>query len=472
MATETVGPEDTSRPASRRSPRLDQYRRTWFFLRRNSLALFGIGVILFLVGVAAYAATTSIPWAVLPTCQGTNSQVISFQETGLPVGTQWSVTVSNVSSGTSTAPDINFSLASGPSYKYTIGSVSGYTALPSQGTVSVAGSPLTVNVHFSPGGTAAPGSAATGAATHPGAGLGSILACSVCTYPSGTPPPGPNCYATPTSSPSVIPPTVGWSGLGPLPMGALTQVPGTAYFYNLYNGLLRGSDYSLLISVAIVGVGATLGLFIGAVAGFWGGAVDEALMRLVDIFLSIPQILFVIVVIAVVTTDYKTILGLDGLDTRIFLLITAFMVTWWPFYARIVRGQVLVVREQKFVEAARASGASKGRIVVKHIIPNSTYPVLIQMSLDVGTIPLLIGFLVFLGFQIWPTLYFPEWGTISALGTLDVVTGFLGLCATGAACTIPWWQLFFPGLAVFLFAISVNFVSDGLRDALDPRLRR
>jgi peptide/nickel transport system permease protein len=296
----------------------------------------------------------------------------------------------------------------------------------------------------------------------------------VSAYPVGTPTPGPNCYQTPKNVPGVIAPTVSIHPLtlGALPMGSLALQPDIPYYYNLYNGLLRGTDYSLLISFAIVIVGAMVGLILGAVSGFFGGVVDETIMRLVDIFLSIPQILFVIIMIAVITTAYPGgLFGLSNLDTRVFLLITAFMIVWWPYYARIVRGQVLVVREQKYVEAARASGAGKGRIVMKHIVPNSMYPVFIQMSLDVGAIPILVGTLVFLGFTIWPTPYFPEWGTIAAFGTSDIINQFLISCESGI-CVIPWWQMLFPGLALFLFAISVNFLSDGLRDALDPRLRR
>jgi len=449
----------------RPNPRLDQYKRTWYFLRRNTLAIFGLGVIFALVLVAIYASTTSIPWDGMPLCNSTNNQVVTFQELGLPSGTSWSVTMDGVTQ-TSTGVNISFSEPSGPTYLYTIGNVSGYSAAPSRGSIGVGGVPLQVSIRF----TVAPGTAISGRLS-PAAAL--VLPCTVCTYAAGTPSPGPNCYQTPKNNPSVIAPTVSLSppGLGPLPMGALTLGPGTAYFYNLFNGLLRGTDYSLLLSVSIVSVGAMLGLIIGAISGYWGGVVDEAIMRLVDIFLSIPTILFVIIVIAVVTTTYQTVLGLSLLDTRVFLLIGGFMVVWWPFYARIVRSQVLVVREQKYVEAARASGASRSRIVLRHIIPNSMYPIFIQMSLDVGTIPLLTGFLVFLGFNIWPTPYFPEWGTISAIGTLNVVQAFLGACESGA-CAIPWWQLFFPGLALFLFAISVNFLSDGLRDALDPRLRR
>ena len=469
MTSSNNGGAATPRPSGRRpNPRIAQFKRTWYFLRRNTLAVFGILVLLAIIGVAVYATTTSVPWNQMTECFATNNQVVSFHESGLPPGLQWSVTVEGTTHS-STTPTVNFSLTSGPQYSYTVGAIGGYTAHPSSGVFDVAGSVVHISITFTPGIGAQP---TPGAGVSPAAGS-SPLACTVCTYPAGTPSPGPGCYATPQYSPSIIPPTVSLGSLssGPLPLGAMTVQPGVAYFYNLYDGMLRGADYSLLISVAIVSVGAMAGLIIGAVSGFWGGVVDEAIMRLVDIFLSIPQILFVIIVIQVVKTDYSTVLGLSPVETSIFLLVAGFMVVWWPFYARVVRGQVLVIREQKYVEAARASGASKSRIVFKHVIPNSMYPIFIQMSLDVGTIPLLTGFLVFLGFRIWPYIYFPEWGTISALATLNVVQNYLGLCATGS-CTIPWWQLFFPGLALFLFAISVNFLSDGLRDALDPRLRR
>jgi len=303
----------------------------------------------------------------------------------------------------------------------------------------------------------------------------------VCTYPQGSAPPGPNCYQTPALYVSVIPPTFSLSTLkgGPLPLGALTQDGSQGYFYNLYNGLLRGTDWSLMISVAIVGAGAMIGLLVGAIAGFYGGLVDETLMRLVDIFLSIPTILFVIVVIAVLsqTVHSVTIFGftlIQQLWTPLFTMIIGFAAVWWPFYARIVRGQVLVVREQKYVEAARACGAGKGRIIMRHILPNSVYPVFIQVSLDVGTIPLFVGTLVFLGFAVIPTTIgsgiFPEWGSITATSVIPLIS-LLTTCQFGQ-CIVPWWQFFFPGFALFMFAISVNFLSDGLRDALDPRLRR
>ncbi|EQD47379.1 binding-protein-dependent transport system inner membrane component [mine drainage metagenome] len=194
-------------------------------------------------------------------------------------------------------------------------------------------------------------------------------------------------------------------------------------------------------------------------------------MRITDIFLSIPYLLFIIVVLTVFSQ--LTIPGLAALNARILLMILAFIIVWWPTYARIVRGQVLVVREQKYVEAARASGAGRGRLLLRHILPNSMYPVFIQMSLDVGTVPILIGSLSFLGFNLFGipfTQVFPEWGSLAAY-SIQNFTGILGSCAVGT-CIVPWWQIFFPGIMLFLFAISVNFFADGLRDALDPRLRR
>jgi peptide/nickel transport system permease protein len=306
-----------------------------------------------------------------------------------------------------------------------------------------------------------------------------------CTYENYSPPNAAQfCqglwYKTPVydqvSYASIIAPTVSLSTLngGPLPLGALTTSSTSREFYNTAGMLERGSDWSLFFSVTIVGLGASLGLLVGAIAGFYGGYVDEALMRFVDIFLSIPVILFVIVVISVLEVGLPVSLASNNLF-RSFLVIIGFAGVWWPFYARIVRGQVLTVREQKFVEAARASGASRGRILFRHIIPNSVYPVLIQFSLDVGTIPLLIGSLAFLGFSsiLFVNSPFPEWGSLSALSVGDLQNDFLTSCFTPhEGCIIPWWQLFFPGMALFFFAISVNLLADGLRDAWDPRLRR
>jgi peptide/nickel transport system permease protein len=378
-----VDPAAAAAPTGRRpNPRIAQMKRTWYFLRSNTLALVGLGILLLIMFIAIYATTQPISWIQMTEYCATNQSNGSASECSLGFPT-------------------------------------------------------------------------------------------ICTYPAGSSPPGPNCYQTPVSGPSEIPPT--WSthpfGSGPLPLGSLTVNPDTDYFYNTYQGLLRGADWSLIISVSVVSAGALIGLLLGAISGFMGGAVDEGIMRVVDIFLSIPQVLFVIIFVSVVSTVHPQIFGLSGISSRMIELILGFVIIWWPFYTRIVRGQVLVVREQKYVEAAQASGASRGRIILRHIVPNSVYPVLIQFSLDVGTVPLFLGFLVYLGFTIFPSTYFPEWGSVTALSVVKL-TSFLTSCQLTGGCVIPWWQILFPGMSLFMYAISVNFLSDGLRDALDPRLRR
>jgi len=311
----------------------------------------------------------------------------------------------------------------------------------------------------------------------PGAGSSCAVGeASVCVYSPGTVAPAPGCYQTPSQFPSFIPPTFTLTpfATGPLPLGSfLSSVanPGSVQFFNLYQGIVRGADWSLTLSVSIVGTTAIIGLLVGAISGYFGGLVDEVLMRFTDVMLSIPQLLFILITVAVVSQ--LAVFG-DSLVTRMGLLVLAFVIVAWPLYARIVRGQVLVTREQKFVEAAKASGASAGRIVRKHIIPNSVYPVFIQMSLDVGNVPLTLGALVFLGFTaIFPSTTFPEWGSLSALSVNPhVLTSILVNSELGIPVYVPWWMMLFPGIMLFMFAISVNFLSDGLRDALDPRLRR
>ena len=356
----------------RRNPRIDQYKRTWYFLRRNTLAMVGLGILLSLIAMAIYGSTLSIPW----------NQMIPYENT----------------------------TPSAPGFVY------------------------------------------------------------VCTY-HGSTAPGPNCYYTNPNFPSFMAPTLSLASgsLGPLPLGSLSQAPFAPQFYNIAQGILRGADWSLLLAFSIVVSGATIGMVVGAIAGYYGGTVDEALMRLVDMFLSIPTLFFLVITVSVFATF--TLPGLTSFSSRVLLLILAFIVVEWPLYARIVRGQVLVTREQKYVEAARASGARSSRIVMRHVLPNSVYPVFVQMSLDVGAVPLLFGGLAFLGFDlIVPSALqvFPEWGSLSAY---SVNGSIISACGVGS-CVFPWWQVLFPGLMLFLFALSLNFISDGLRDALDPRMRR
>ncbi len=369
----------------RPSPRIARLRRGWHVIRANSLAMVGLGILVFLVVVAIYAAAQPYPWTSM---------------------TEYCV--------------------------YTPGSQNSFC----QGQPNA-----------------------------------------VCVYSPGTVPPAPNCYESPTYFPALIAPTISFIPFhtGPLPLGSFVvdppQVLNGYYFYNLYQGVLRGSDWTLLLSFTIVSAGAAIGLVVGAVSGYFGGLVDEALMRLVDIMLSIPSILLVLLVVVVLSQQPAFA---ESTASHVGFVILGFVIVWWPLYARIERGLVLVTREQKYVEAARAAGASGGRIIRKHIIPNSVYPMFVQVSLDAGGIPLTVGALVYLGFtQLFPSVVFPEWGTLSAL---SVSPGFLTSLLTSYELNLPvffpWWMVFFPGAMLFLFVMAVSFFADGLRDALDPHLRQ
>ncbi|HEV2317398.1 MAG TPA: ABC transporter permease [Thermoplasmata archaeon] len=368
------GTEGAVLRGKRPSPQIQQLKRTLYLLRRNRLAIVGLGILLFFIGIALYSFFFSTP------------------------------------------------LDSSGGLSQLCGTFGG----PTQGCI--------------------------------------------CTYPIGSPAPANStCYPVPLNDKSLIAPTFTFVPYhpGPLPMGSLTVSAGGPYFFNLYAGLIKGAPWSLGIAASVVISGSLIGLLLGSIAGYSGGYVDEGIMRFTDIFLSIPGLLLLIVILSTAGTV------IPGLYGHLWLLIIAFIITDWPIYTRIVRGQVLVTREQKYVEAAKASGARSTRILRKHIVPNSLYPVFVQMSLDVGTIPLSLAVLVFLGFSIFPSTYFPEWGSITALSVNETfMKSILTYCLSDTSCVFPWWQIFLPGLTLFFFAISVNFLSDGLRDALDPRLRR
>lgn len=312
-----------------------------------------------------------------------------------------------------------------------------------------------------------------------------------CVYPSflttGTIPPG-DCVAyaagTPsapsaTSQTNIIPPT--WTlwpfNPGPVPMGSMALTSGSAGTYvDIFTSLVRATPWDLAVSVGIVGAGSMIGLVLGTFSGYMGGYTDEIVMRVTDVFLSIPAFFLILVIMASLFTQAS---GLPNDErVRIGLLMAAFIITFWPGYTRILRGQVLVTREQKYVEAARASGAGPGWILRKHIIPNSLFPMLVQFSLDVGSIPLALGGIAFLGFG--PYLFstpngapFPEWGVLSSYEVgIGSASGQDLFAVVTSNIPFPWWELLFPGVALFTFCIAVNFLSDGLRDALDPRLRR
>ena len=215
--------------------------------------------------------------------------------------------------------------------------------------------------------------------------------------------------------------------------------------------MIYGGRISLAVGLAAMFVAITVGIIIGAIAGMSRGAVGSGLMWLTDLFLSLPQLPLLLLVIYLFRDALKSLFGPEG---GVFILIVIVIggLRWMPV-ARLVRAQFLSLREKEFVEAARALGASKTRQVVRHILPNALGPVIVAGTIDVAAAIIAESTLSFLGLGFPPDI--PTWGRIlyDAKDYLDIA---------------PHWALF-PGAAIFLAVLTINFIGDGLRDALDPR---
>lgn len=211
---------------------------------------------------------------------------------------------------------------------------------------------------------------------------------------------------------------------------------------DVFSRLLYGARISLTVGLVVVISSVILGTLVGLTAGYMGGWVDEVLMRVTDIFLAFPPLILAM-----------SIAG--ALGPNLNNAMVAIAVVTWPVYARLVRGQVLALREREFVQAARGIGAPTPRILFRHLLPNSLAPILVQASFDMGGAILAAAGLSFIGFGARPPT--PEWGVMISEGSKFFSTQ-------------PWLS-FFPGLAILLTVASFNLIGDGLRDALDPRLR-
>ncbi len=204
--------------------------------------------------------------------------------------------------------------------------------------------------------------------------------------------------------------------------------------------IVTGTRVSLQVAVVVLGFAVTFGTLVGAVAGFVGGFVDEVLMRFTDMFLAFPALVLAIVIAAT--------LGRDLTNTMI-----ALSTVFWPWYARLVRAQVLSIKERDFVTAGRSLGLSSSRLLLRHVLPNAVSVVIIQLTLDVGYAILATSSLSFIGLGAQPPS--PEWGTMMSTAR----TYFRD----------AWWYTTFPGLALTVTVFAFNVLGDGLQDALDPR---
>lgn len=235
------------------------------------------------------------------------------------------------------------------------------------------------------------------------------------------------------SKPDPLPP-----GTPGYPLGSGTN--GKSILY----GLIWGARISMETAIEVVAVGALIGTLLGLISGYKGGILDELVMRLTDIFLSIPSLVLVLAIAAVL-----------GRNLRATTL--ALMAVWWSGYTRLVRGQVLSIRENTYVDAARAAGSGELKIMFRHILPNSWAPMVVQATMDMGTVVLVMAGLSYLGLGV-PHGY-AEWGMMINDGQARFVYG-------------DWWMIVFPGIAILIFVLAFNLIGDGLRDVLDPKMRR
>ena len=227
---------------------------------------------------------------------------------------------------------------------------------------------------------------------------------------------------------------------------------------DLYSRLIYGVRVSLLIGLASAVISVTLGALVGAVAGFRGGKFDDILMRVTDLFLAFP-FLVTLLVVRNVLGGLPWLKPLTGEMNSVRFIIVLFSIFGWMGVARIVRGQVLSLKEREFVEAARAVGASRRYIIARHLLPNSVGPIMVALTFSV--VGAIIG---------ESTLAFFGYGPQAGDGATSL--GILVGAAKGAVQTGFWWLAVFPCFVLIVIALSINFIGDALRDATDPRLDR
>jgi peptide/nickel transport system permease protein len=211
---------------------------------------------------------------------------------------------------------------------------------------------------------------------------------------------------------------------------------------DIYSRVVIGTRLSLQIGLIIIFVAMGIGVPLGIIAGYIGGWPNEIIMRVTDIFLSVPGLLLALAIVG-------------ALGPGITNAMLALSIVWWPGYVRLVQGKTLSLREESFVEAAKSIGASKLRIVFNHILPNCTSPIIVKASMDMGMAILFAANLGFIGVGAQPPI--PEWGAMISAGRNYLPD--------------HWWMATFPGLAILITVLGFNLLGDGLRDVLDPQSR-
>ena len=209
---------------------------------------------------------------------------------------------------------------------------------------------------------------------------------------------------------------------------------------DVYSRVLYGARISPLIAVIVLAIACAVGIPLGVAAGYFGGWLDETIMRVTDIFLAFPPLLLALALAAVLPASITTV-------------IIVIALTWWPWYTRLIRGQAASVARRPYVDSCRALGIPRRRIIFRHILPNSITPLIVQVSLDVGGVILTVSALSFLGLGAQDPA--PDWGLMVAEGQNYFLTA--------------WWVVTFPGIAILVTAFAFTLLGDGLRDLMDPK---
>jgi len=220
--------------------------------------------------------------------------------------------------------------------------------------------------------------------------------------------------------------------------------------YDIFYGVIWGARSAFNVGLVVISSVLVIGLVLGSLAGYLGGVVDEIIMRITDIFLAFPALILAMAIVAALGPSLRSVM-------------IALVIVSWPSYARLIRGDILQVREEDYIEASRGVGASNFRVIMRHVLPNAIYPTLVMASLDIGAVVLAAAALSFLG--LGPGEGYADWGQLTSFARAWIV-------GPSDAPLTYWYAVMIPGLFILFFVLGWNLLGDAFRDILDPRLAR